>query len=306
MKTTAAVSALAICAASAAWAQCDTVVMSDVGWTDITTTTATAKHVLEGLGYDVDVKILSVPVTFASLESDDVDVFLGNWMPAQSGAIGPYIESGEIEAINVNLEGTKYTLAVPTYTFEKGLQSYADIAKFAESLDNKIYGIEPGNEGNGYLVSLIEENKMGLGDAEMEVIESSEQGMLAQVDRAYKDEQDIVFLGWEPHPMNANFSLKYLPGGEDFFGGEGVVHTVTRKGYSEECPNLGKLFANMDFTLEMENGIMGQILDDGADPADATEEWLKANADVLDTWLEGVTAKDGGDAKAAVSAALGL
>ncbi|MGR3793678.1 choline ABC transporter substrate-binding protein [Vannielia sp. SX4] len=306
MKTTAAVSALAICAASAAWAQCDTVVMSDVGWTDITTTTATAKHVLEGLGYDVDVKILSVPVTFASLESDDVDVFLGNWMPAQSGAIGPYIESGEIEAINVNLEGTKYTLAVPTYTFEKGLQSYADIAKFAESLDNKIYGIEPGNEGNGYLVSLIEENKMGLGDAEMEVIESSEQGMLAQVDRAYKDEQDIVFLGWEPHPMNANFSLKYLPGGEDFFGGEGVVHTVTRKGYSEECPNLGKLFANMDFTLEMENGIMGQILDDGADPADATEEWLKANADVLDTWLAGVTAKDGGDAKAAVSAALGL
>ncbi len=306
MKTTAAVSAIALCAASAAWAQCDTVVMSDVGWTDITTTTATAKHVLEGLGYEVDVKILSVPVTFASLESDDVDVFLGNWMPAQSGAIGPYIESGEIESINVNLEGTKYTLAVPTYTYERGLQTYADIPKFAESLEGKIYGIEPGNEGNGYLVSLIEENKMGWGDAELEVIESSEQGMLAQVDRAYKDEQDIVFLGWEPHPMNANFSLKYLPGGEDFFGGEGVVHTVTRKGYSEECPNLGKLFANMDFTLEMENGIMGQILDDGADPADATEEWLKANAGVLDTWLEGVTAKDGSDAKAAVSAALGL
>ncbi|SIN78398.1 choline ABC transporter substrate-binding protein [Vannielia litorea] len=306
MKTTAAVSVLALCAASAAWAECDTVVMSDVGWTDITTTTATAKHVLEALGYEVDVKILSVPVTFASLESDDVDVFLGNWMPAQTGAIGPYLESGEIEAINVNLEGTKYTLAVPTYTYERGLQSYADIPEFAEQLEGKIYGIEPGNEGNGYLVSLIDENKMGWGDAELEVIESSEQGMLAQVERAYKDEQDIVFLGWEPHPMNANFSLKYLTGGEDFFGGEGVVHTVTRKGYSQECPNLGKLFANMDFTLEMENGIMGQILDDGADPADATLDWLKANAEVLDTWLAGVTAKDGGDAKAAVSAALGL
>ncbi|QDC08759.1 choline ABC transporter substrate-binding protein [Oceanicola sp. D3] len=306
MKTTAAVSALAICAASSAFAACDSVVMSDVGWTDITTTTATAKHVLEGLGYDVDVKILSVPVTFASLESDDVDVFLGNWMPAQNGAIGPYLESGEIEQINVNLEGTKYTLAVPAYTWERGLQSYGDIAKFAESLEGKIYGIEPGNEGNAYLVSLIEENKMGLGDADMEVVESSEQGMLAQVARAYKDEQDVVFLGWEPHPMNANFDLKYLPGGEDFFGGEGVVHTVTRKGFSEECPNLGKLFANMDFTLEMENGIMGQILDDGADPEDATEEWLKANADVLDTWLDGVTAMDGSDAKAAVSAALGL
>ncbi|SPF77598.1 choline ABC transporter substrate-binding protein [Pseudoprimorskyibacter insulae] len=304
MKLTFAISAIALAAAGAAYAECDTVSMSDVGWTDITTTTATAKHVLEGLGYKVDVKVLSVPVTFASLESDDVDVFLGNWMPAQSGAINPYIESGEIEAVNVNLEGTKYTLAVPTYTWDAGLQSYADIHKFEEELDAKIYGIEPGNEGNGYLVGLAENNTHGLKN--FEVVESSEQGMLAQVARAYKKNEHVVFLGWEPHPMNANFSLKYLPGGEDFFGGEGVVHTVTRKGYSEECPNVGKLLANMDFSLEMENQIMGEILDEGADPDEATEAWLKANAGVLDTWLDGVTTKDGGDAVAAVKAHLGM
>jgi glycine betaine/proline transport system substrate-binding protein len=304
MKLTSAISAIALAAAGAAYADCDTVTMSDVGWTDITTTTATAKHVLEGLGYDVDVKVLSVPVTFASLESDDVDVFLGNWMPAQNGAIGPYLESGEIEAVNVNLEGTKYTLAVPTYTWEAGLQSYADIAKFEDELDAKIYGIEPGNEGNAYLVSLAENNTHGLEN--FEVVESSEQGMLAQVARAYKKDEHVVFLGWEPHPMNANFSLKYLPGGEDFFGGEGVVHTVTRAGYSAECPNVGKLLANMDFSLEMENQIMGEILDEGADPDEATEAWLKANAGVLDGWLDGVTTKDGGDAVAAVKAHLGM
>ncbi|MBV0912398.1 choline ABC transporter substrate-binding protein [Anianabacter salinae] len=298
------VSALTLLAAGSAAAQCDTVVMSDVGWTDITTTTSTAKHVLEGLGYDVDVKVLSVPVTFASLESDDVDVFLGNWMPAQTGAITPYLEGGEIEQINVNLEGTKYTLAVPTYVYEAGLQSYADIANFRDALDGKIYGIEPGNEGNAYLISLTEENTHGLEG--FDVVESSEQGMLAQVERAYSDEEPVVFLGWEPHPMNANFSLKYLTGGEDFFGGEGVVHTVTREGFSGECPNLGTLFSNMDFTLEMENLIMGQILDEGMDPDEATEAWLKANAGVLDTWLEGVTTVDGGDAMAAVKGHLGL
>lgn len=106
--------------------------------------------------------------------------------------------------------------------------------------------------------------------------------------------------------MNANFSLKYLPGGEDFFGGEGVVHTVTRKGFSEECPNLGKLFSQMDFSLEMENGIMGQILDDGADPDDATMEWIKANGDAVMTWVDGVTTEDGGDGAAAVKEAFGL
>ena len=284
LKTTLSALALGL-AAGPALANCESVTFSDVGWTDITATTAATTVVLDALGYETDIKILSVPVTFASLESDDVDVFLGNWMPAQTSAITPYLDSGEIEQINVNLEGTKYTLATPTYAYEAGLQSYADIAKFEDELDGKIYGIEPGNEGNAYLVSLTEEDKFGLGD--FDVVESSEQGMLAQVSRFYKNEEPVVFLGWEPHPMNANFDLKYLPGGEDFFGGEGVVHTVTRQGFSEECPNLGKLFSNMDFTLDMENKIMGQILDDGADPADATEAWLKENPQVLDAWLDG-------------------
>lgn len=198
MKFKATISALAVIAAAPAFADCSEVTFSDVGWTDITTTTATATHILEGLGYDVDTKVLSVPVTFASLESDDVDVFLGNWIPAQSGAIQPYLDKGEIEQLVVNLEGTKYTLAVPTYTYERGLQSYGDIAKFEESLDGKIYGIEPGNEGNDYLIGLTENDTHGLG--EFEVVESSEQGMLAMVSRNYKDEKDVVLprLGTPP------------------------------------------------------------------------------------------------------------
>jgi glycine betaine/proline transport system substrate-binding protein len=294
--------ALSLLAGTAYAAECDTVIFSDVGWTDITTTTATTKHILEALGYKVDVKVLSVPVTFASLESDDVDIFLGNWLPAQQGAIGPYLDSGEVEKVATNLEGTKYTLAVPAYTYDKGLTDYSKIHEFAADLDNTIYGIEPGNEGNGYLISLVDANKWDLGD--FKVVESSEQGMLAEVDRAVSDNKDVVFLGWEPHPMNAKFPLKYLPGGEDFFGGEGVVDTVTRKGYAAECPNVGKLLTNLKFSLPMENEIMGKILNDGADPADATLEWLKANPDAALSWVDGVTTLDGGDGVAAVKALL--
>ena len=294
--------ALSLLAGTAFAADCDTVTFSDVGWTDITTTTATTKHILEALGYKVNVKVLSVPVTYASLESDDVDVFLGTWLPAQQGAVGPYLESGEVEQVATNLEGTKYTLAVPAYTYDKGLTDYSKIHEFAYSLDKTIYGIEPGNEGNGYLISLVDSNKWDLG--EFKVVESSEQGMLSEVDRAVKDNKDVVFLGWEPHPMNAKFPLKYLPGGEDFFGGEGTVATVTRKGYAAECPNVGKLLTNLKFDLPMENAIMGQILNDGADPEAATLEWLKANPTVAAGWVEGVTTLDGGDGAAAVAAAL--
>jgi len=54
----------------------------------------------------------------------------------------------------------------------------------------------------------------------------------------------------------------------------------------------------------MENEIMGAILNDNADPQDAAKAWLTANADAWTPWLDGVTTQDGGDAIAAVTAAL--
>lgn len=81
--------------------------------------------------------------------------------------------------------------------------------------------------------------------------------------------------------------------------------TNTRAGYVAECPNVGKFLENLSFSLQMENEIMGGILDDGQDPETAATEWLKANPDALTPWLDGVTTRDGGDAEAAVKSALG-
>jgi glycine betaine/proline transport system substrate-binding protein len=156
-------------------------------------------------------------------------------------------------------------------------------------------------------MDMIEAGAFGLDG--FEVIESSEQGMLAQVDRASGRDEPIVFLGWEPHPMNANFDMSYLTGGDDWFGpnlGGATVFTNTSAGYVDRCPNVGKLLGNLEFTLAMENEIMAAILDDGTDPADAARAWLVANPDAYISWLDGVTTLDGGDAVAAVKASLGM
>ena len=68
---------------------CKTVRFSDVGWTDITATTATATVVLKALGYEPVTQVLSVPVTYSSLKNGDIDVFLGNWMPTMEADIKP-------------------------------------------------------------------------------------------------------------------------------------------------------------------------------------------------------------------------
>nr|WP_246482617.1 choline ABC transporter substrate-binding protein [Methylopila capsulata] len=288
-------------------AACKTVRFADVGWTDITSTTAIASRILEGLGYQTKTQVLSVPVTYASLKSKDIDVFLGNWMPTMEADRKPYVEAKQVDVIGPNLTGAKYTLAVPTYLYDKGLKTFADIEKFKDDLHDKIYGIEPGNDGNRLILGMIKDGKFGLKD--FDLVESSEQGMLAQLDRAQRRKEAIVFLGWEPHPMNTKYSIKYLEGGDDVFGpnlGGAEIYTNLRAGYAGECPNLGAFFNKLTFTLDTENKVMGSILFDGMEGAKAAEAWLKAEPDAWKGWLDGVTTLDGQPALPAVRKSLGL
>lgn len=306
LRSTLLTSAVTFALAGSAFAEgCDKIVFSDVGWTDITATTAATTLVLEALGYETETKLLSVPVTYAGLAEGDIDVFLGNWMPTMEGDIASYREAGTVDTVRTNLEGAKYTLATNEAGAALGLTDFAMIKDHADALESKIYGIEAGNDGNRLILDMITADQFGLSG--FTLVESSEQGMLAEVDRKTGAGEPIVFLGWEPHPMNANFKLTYLAGGDEVFGpdyGGAIVATNTRKGYVAECPNQGKFLQNLSFTLPMENEIMGAILNDGTDPRQAAKTWLAANPTAWESWLDGVTTRDGGDAKAAVTAAL--
>jgi hypothetical protein len=104
--------------------------------------------------------------------------------------------------------------------------------------------------------------------------------MLAQVERAFHDHQPVVFLAWEPHPMNLRFDLKYLSGGDEVFGpnfGGATIYTVTRRGYAEQCPNVSRLLGNLKFTLRGESEMMAAMLDRHEAPDIAAAEWLRAN-----------------------------
>ena len=284
---------------------CRTVRFSDVGWTDISATTGLATTVLEALGYETEVKVLSVPVTYSALSTDDVDVFLGYWHPSMAADLRPYAEAGSVDTVRTNLTGAKYTLATNKAGADLGIADFSDIAEHKDALEGQIYGIEPGNDGNRLLLEMVAEDKFGLGT--FEVVESSEQGMLAQVARADAAGQPVVFLGWEPHPMNAQFAMTYLTGGDEVFGpdlGGAEVRTNTRHGYVAECPNIGKFLQNLEFTLPLENEVMGMILNDGQDPMEAAKEWLSANPEAATPWLNGVTTFEGNDAQAALTEAL--
>jgi glycine betaine/proline transport system substrate-binding protein len=273
---------------------CQDVRLADIGWTDVTATTALLAALLRDLGYRPQTTVLSVPVTFNSMKHGDIDVFLGNWMPAQAANRAPFIADGSIELIGANLSGARYTLATPAYSYAAGLRSFADITRFGPALGYTIYGIEPGNDGNRHILAMLQQNTFGLGA--FHLVESSEQAMLAQVERAYRAHAPIVFLGWDPHPMNLRFDLRYLSGGDAVFGpnfGGATVYTLTRAGYATRCPNIARLLRNLRFTPSEESQVMAAMLERHESPEAAATGWLRTNPAARAAWLTGVYRTDG-------------
>jgi glycine betaine/proline transport system substrate-binding protein len=281
--------------------ECRTVRFSDVGWTDITATTALTARILEALGYRPVTQILSIPVTYASIKNGQIDVYLGDWQPSMLEDRKPFLADKSVEVVRPNLEGAKYTLAVPAYVAQAGVRSFADLQRFADRFHHKIFGIEPGNNGNRMISSMIAADRFGLGD--WSIVESSEQGMLSEVDRAIHKSDWIVFLAWSPHPMNLKYRIQYLAGGDDTFGanyGGATIYTDVRAGYLSECPNVGALLKNLKFTPDVESGMMALILDGHLDGRAAASEFLSTHPSLLDAWLDGVKTFDGEPGAAAV------
>jgi glycine betaine/proline transport system substrate-binding protein len=282
---------------------CAAVRMSTPGWSDLEATNDIASLLLKALGYQQHVDTLSVAITYRALANGQLDVFLGDWTPAHDPFTGPLLAAKKIERLNRNLTGAKYTLVVPDYVAAAGVRSFADLAAHGDRFGYQIYGIDEGSPGN----ERIEAAVAGAGLAGWNVVSSSEQGMLAQASRDISRKRWIVFLGWEPHPMNLMFKLVYLSGGDAYFGpdyGGGQVYTLARAGFSESCPNAARLFRQMSFTVAVEDAIMAASESGNPSGPEAAKAYLESHPELLGPWLDGVTTLDGRPGAAAVKAFL--
>lgn len=286
---------------------CRQVHIGDGGWTDNLAQDGFAAVVLKGLGYEPTVTVLAIGVMYEGMKRGDIDVSQGQWAPNGDAIVQPYIDAGIVRKIGTNLTGAKYALAVPSYTYDQGLKTIQDIAKWKDRLHGKIYALEPGNDSNLLLEKMQEERAAGL--EEFQIVESSEQAMLSAVDKAIHENEPIVFIGWAPHPMNVKFDMKYLGGGDEWFGpnyGSATIWTGMRPAYADACPNVTRFFEKLVFTPELLGEAMARISDEGATGEQVAEDYVKANPRILKGWLDGVSSADGGDGLAAVEKYLGL
>lgn len=157
-----------------------------------------------------------------------------------------------------------------------------------ESLDYKIVGIDPGAGLMKATSEAIEE--YGLED--WKLVEGSGAAMTASLKKAYDKEKPIIFTGWTPHWMFSKYDLKYLEDPKGVYGEGENIHSIARKGLSEDHPSAYKVLDQFHWSADDMGDVMVKVTE-GEDPEEAAATWVEANAEKVAEWTKGAEKVDG-------------
>ena len=261
-----------------------------VDWPEAIAKTNVSATMVEALGHETEIQQLSVPVIFKGLEQGDLDLFVEAWFPTMQTNL-EQVDPEAVESITTNLPEATFSVAVNREACDAGVRSHEDLDRYKEEFEGTIYGIEPGNDGNQVVIDMIKNDTYGLGD--WEIVESSTNGMLSEVDRHIKDGEWVAFTGWEPHYMGQKYDMCLLEDPEGAWGGPSRVETLANADFGEDNPELYQLFEQMKVDKEIQGNWIDLIDNSGKEPEQIATEWLKDNPEITDKWLEGVEATDG-------------
>lgn len=262
-------------------------------WPGVTVKSEVASQILNALGYRTTQTDTSPSFAINALKTDDLDIYLGGWMPSQENMINPLEKKGEVAVLATNVSGVVAGLAVPTYVWDAGVHTEADLANYADRFDRQIYGIEAGSGFNAAVTEAIENDEHSLGS--WNLVASSTSAMLSQVGRKIDRKEWIVFDGWQPHWMNVEYDMKYLKAvdGSDIAEIHSTVLTVANPQLVEQHPEVARFFRQYVVTSDMQSEWVLEYSFRDRAAEQVAREWIRNNLDTVAEWLEGVKARDG-------------
>lgn len=246
-------------------------------WTDGVSTAYLWQEILEDEGYEVQIQEVqdNAPL-FQGLADGDIDVYPSSWMPITTAS---YMDEygNDLEVLGTYYEGAVLTLAVPEYT---EIDSIEELNDHAENFDNRVVGIEAG-AGHMDVTSGNVFPEYGL-DQEFELIESSTSGMLAELDNAIQDEEDIVVTLWRPFWPYGEWDLKDLEDPESHLGEPEKLNVVANTEFSERFPEVAEMMGALELTdeeyAELEDLVVNEHEGDRAGAA----EWIENNQELVE------------------------
>jgi len=209
--------------------------------------------VLKEAGFNVQITTVDPAIMFSSVAEGQLDAMVGGWVPTTHQAYAEKYGDSMVD-LGANLEGAISALTVPTY-----MEDINSITDLTDENDSTITAIEPGAGVTNSAQNAVKEYD-NLSDWEVSV--SSTGAMIAELDQAINNEEDIVVVGWKPHWMFMDYDLKML-----------------------DDPEAYKIIDNFYWEVEDMSSVMEELATD-VEPEEAADNWIEANRETVDGWLE--------------------
>ncbi len=251
-----------------------------VTWAEDIAVTNLWKEILETKGYEVKIQQLQVSPLFVGLDKGDLDLFLDSWLPITHEAYWKKYKDN-LEDYGTWYEGeAKIGVVVPKYVT---INTLSEMKSNADKFNGEIVGIDPG-------AGIMKASQAAIDDLDLGVnlVQGSEAAMMAALDNAVKENKWVAITGWSPHWMFAKYDLKYLEDDSPnkSFGEAEEVHTLANKDFAAKNPEVAKWMKNFKMDDQQIGSLEDLINKNPDDPQGAAREWIKANQDVVDSWLK--------------------
>ncbi|MFF8846076.1 ABC transporter permease/substrate binding protein [Streptomyces sp. NPDC015127] len=254
--------------------------MGYIPWDEGIASTFLWKELLEQRGFEVDTKQLEAGSLYTGLAGGQIDFQTDAWLPVTHASYWEKYQD-KLEDMGSWYGPTSLELSVPAYM--KGIDSLDDLKGKSGQFKGRIIGIEPSAGMMGILKDKV------LGDygleGEYEVVDGSTPGMLAELKRAYDKKEPVVTTLWSPHWAYSTYDLKKLKDPKGSWGKGDGVHTLARKGFSADNPQVGEWLKNFEMTEKQLTDLEAKIQETGkGNEQEAVRAWLKDNPGLADKW----------------------
>ena len=255
------------------------------GWTENIAVANLAKVLLEeDLGYgEVETQTADLGIVYEGVGNGDLDAFQDMWLP-NNAAMFESVEN-DVEQLDPWYTGdTTYGIVAPSYMNIDSIEELNDTGA------TEIVGIDPG----AVMMTAIEENAIPTYGLKQKLIQSSEAGMLSEVEKRYKNKEPFAFVAWKPHWMNETYDFTYLDDPENTLVNEkgepldqAKIFTIVREDLKQDDPVAHALLSEYKLDEKQANTLEEAINEAGYDdPTVGVKAWLEENRDVVEPWVD--------------------
>lgn len=251
-----------------------TIKMGTMTWPDITPITGISKHVLEDLGYNVEVTEFSNwGIAYAAMRGGDIQILISQINYVAQDYWNRY--KGDLEKISPVSFGLYQCLAVPTYV---DIDSIEQLNANADKFDGKIIGIEPGTGLMRHVEQAVKEY-----DLKLDLVAGSTPAMTAALKSAIARKDWIAVTLWSPSWMVQRFDVKFLDDPKSVCAPAQTYYWIGHEGFSKAYPRARNILAGIYVPLDVNIAINGAVKG-GKSMDEAINDWLESNEDRVKRW----------------------